>query len=107
MLFIDLTMPGTRIISTRPEERKQRTSTWAKKKGVQIAINGAFFSYKKHPTFGQGYFTWGTAMGDGQIWKDIVHLTAFSAFAVPAIVRAPRNPTNPSLIRFIVSSLFA
>ena len=64
LAFFDLTEPGIRLTATPPEDRKTVVSSFAKKKKVQVAINGDFFD------IGKTYKTVGLAIGEGKIWPD-------------------------------------
>ena len=64
LAFIDLTEPGIRLTATPPEDRRTVVSSFARKKKVQIAINGDFFD------IGKTYKTVGLAIGEGKVWPD-------------------------------------
>ena len=61
--FLDLTEPSIRLTATPPGDPKTTISGFAKKKGVQIAINAAFIDFDKNTSYG-------SAMGEGKLWTD-------------------------------------
>ena len=61
--FVDLTEPSIRLTATPPGDPKTTISGFAKKKGVQIAINAAFIDFEKNTSYG-------SAMGEGKLWTE-------------------------------------
>ena len=61
VLVVDLGAPGVRLGSTKTNERKRTTSSYAKLVGAAAAVNGDFFSYAT-------YSTSGLAAGGGAAW---------------------------------------
>ena len=73
LAVVDLSEPGTRLTVTPPEDRRSTVSSFAKKKKVQLAVNGDFFSYKD-------YSVGGLAVGEGKLWPDSDKDTKSSGF---------------------------
>ena len=72
LCFIKLDEPGIRITSTVPEDRSMSTPQWAKKAGVQIAINGGMGGWdRQHKPEVQRPS--GPTIGDGNVWPDPRH----------------------------------
>lgn len=61
VLVVDLTAPGVHLGSTKTNERKRTTSSYAKLASAAAAVNGDFFSYAT-------YSTSGLAAGGGAQW---------------------------------------
>lgn len=61
-LEVTLTTPGLSLRSTASSERRQKTSTFARAVGAQLAVNGDFFSYADHSTSG-------LSAGNGARWS--------------------------------------
>lgn len=62
VLVVDLAAPGVHLGSTKTNERKRTTSSYAKLVGAAAAVNGDFFSYAT-------YSTSGLAAGGGAQWS--------------------------------------
>src|SRR5690554_6915589 len=61
VLVIDTCAPGISFRATKSSEKRRTTSSFAAATGVEMAVNGDFFSFDTYnPT--------GLAMGDGQQW---------------------------------------
>ncbi len=63
LVFIDLTEPANKLITTVQEDRQMTTPQWAEKKKVQVAINGGMGGDHKIPS--------GVTVGEGRAWTDI------------------------------------
>lgn len=63
VVTVDLCARGISLRATREGERQQRTSTFARSVGAQVAINGDFFTY-------DGYWPLGMAIGAGEHWRN-------------------------------------
>ncbi len=72
LAFVDLTAPGIRITSTKPEDRSMTNPAWAKKEKVQLAINGGMggWDQKQKPAVQRPS---GPTIGDGVVWPDPRH----------------------------------
>ncbi|MBU0552409.1 phosphodiester glycosidase family protein [Myxococcota bacterium] len=108
-LFIDLCQPGISLHATRPDDRGQVTSRFARDYGLVAAINGGFYNVNTYGTIG-------LTVGEGERWADGADndITGFIAFgednratiSIPsAIVAAPERwmraviPGMPLLLR--------
>lgn len=60
--IIDLCADQTRVVATEPGQNRRTTTSWAKSKGVQIAVNGDFFE--------SNGAVYGAAVGGGLTWPD-------------------------------------
>lgn len=61
---IDLSASGVRLAATAPKERRTTVSAFAKREGVQVAVNAGFFSFETYDTVGP-------AVGEGKPWPGI------------------------------------
>jgi hypothetical protein len=91
-VFIDLCARGVSAHATRPSDRGIRTSTFAGRAGVQIAINAGFYNTSNYAPIG-------LTMGEGERWTDSADssTTGFVAFG-------QRNRSELSTPSLVVSS---
>ncbi len=76
--LIDLTDPGIGITATPSEDRGTTVSTFARKKKVQVAVNGDFFKPQEN------HKTYGLAIGEGRAWPDSADTPNHCLFAAGA-----------------------
>jgi len=62
-VFVDLCARGVSAHVTRPDDRGLRTSTFASRYGVQIAVNAGFYNTSNYAPIG-------LTMGEGELWTD-------------------------------------
>lgn len=84
---VDLSNPGVRLTATAPKDRRTTVSAFAKREGVQVAVNAGFFSYET-------YATSGLAVGEDKVWTDTKDETTsgqLAASGAKALIIEPKE----------------
>ncbi len=76
-LVIDLAHPDIAFEVTRPDDRGMRTSEFAERYGVQIALNAGFFNQLNHNAIG-------ATMGGGEPWPGSTGHSSYAYIALGA-----------------------
>lgn len=61
---VNLSVPGVSLTATASKDRRTTVSSFAKREGVQLAVNASYFSY-------ENYNTIGPSVGEGKAWPGI------------------------------------